>query len=138
MSRYVSDSLANEVFARANGRCEYCLIAIEDTYFGGEIDHIISIKHGGKSKIENLALSCQPCNRGKGTDLGSIVAEDGRLARFFNPRTDDWGEHFHVSGTGEIEALSDEGQATAKILGFNNPERLLERQGLIELGRYVV
>ena len=45
MSRYISDNLRSEVELRANGFCEYCRIAIEDTYFGGEIDHIISLKH---------------------------------------------------------------------------------------------
>ncbi len=53
MSRYVSESLRTKVENRANGICEYCLITIEDTYFGGEIDHIISLKHRGQTKFEN-------------------------------------------------------------------------------------
>lgn len=69
MSRYVSNSLAGEINSRADGRCEYCRISIEDTYLGGEIDHIRSLKHGGETHAENLALACQPCNRNKGTDL---------------------------------------------------------------------
>lgn len=58
MSRYISESLREEVELRADGRCEYCRIRIEDTYFGGEIDHIISIKHRGETLSENLALAC--------------------------------------------------------------------------------
>lgn len=66
MSRYISEQLRQTVIARADGLCEYCLIAIDDTYFGGEVDHIISVKDGGQSISENLALTCQPCNRNKG------------------------------------------------------------------------
>ena len=36
MSRYISEKLKNLVEKRAAGICEYCLISIADTYFGGE------------------------------------------------------------------------------------------------------
>ena len=75
MSRYISEKLKNLVEKRAAGICEYCLISIADTYFGGEIEHIISIKHGGKTEAENLALACQPCNRNKGSDLERLQIE---------------------------------------------------------------
>lgn len=136
MSRYVSDNLRNEVELRAKSVCEYCRIRIEDTYFGGEIDHIISLKHRGETVSENLALACQPCNRNKGSDLGSISDASNQLIRFFNPRTDIWNEHFHISSDGEIEPLTEIGEVTASIFGFNEPERIAERQGLIELGTY--
>lgn len=136
MSRYISDSLREEVELRAEGRCEYCRIRIEDTYFGGEIDHIISIKHRGENVSENLALACQPCNRNKGSDLGSISRTSNTLVRFFNPRTDIWSEHFHVNESAEIEFLTEIGEVTILILGFNEEERVDERKGLIELGRY--
>src|SRR5688500_14538742 len=106
MSRYISDNLRDEVELRADGFCEYCRIAIEDTYFGGEIDHIISIKHRGQSVSENLALACQPCNRNKGSDLGSIPVNSDKLVQFFNPRNDVWNEHFQINTDGEIETLT--------------------------------
>ncbi len=65
MNRYISDSLSKQVLVRSNGICDYCRISIEDTFFGGEIDHIRSLKHGGETELNNLALSCQPCNRAK-------------------------------------------------------------------------
>jgi 5-methylcytosine-specific restriction endonuclease McrA len=34
------------------------LIAEEDTFFGREVEHIISLKHGGSSDLENLAYAC--------------------------------------------------------------------------------
>lgn len=136
MSRYISDILREEVESRAGGRCEYCRIRIEDTYFGGEIDHIRSIKHRGETVSENLALACQPCNRNKGSDLGSISETTNTLVRFFSPRSDIWSEHFRVNENVEIESLTEIGEVTVLIFGFNEPERVDERKGLIELGLY--
>ncbi|MBA3695118.1 MAG: HNH endonuclease [Acidobacteria bacterium] len=127
-----------QVELRAAGVCEYCRIAIEDTYFGGEIDHITSLKHRGLTEFENLALACQPCNRNKGSDLGSLSESSKILVRFFNPRTDEWCEHFRLNPNGEIEFLTEIGEVTAIILGFNNQERIAERKGLIEIGNYQI
>ena len=136
MNRRISENLRTAVELRAEGMCEYCRIAIEDTYLGGEIDHIRSLKHRGKTEFENLALACQPCNRNKGSDLGSISESSKVLVRFFNPRTDVWNEHFRVNKNAEIETLTEIGEVTALIFRFNDWERISERQGLIEIGRY--
>jgi len=138
MSRRINGRLRAEVEFRAGGLCEYCKIAIEDTYFGGEIDHIISLKHRGKTISENLALACQTCNRNKGSDIGSIHETTGVLVRFFNPRTDSWNEHFRIGSDAEILPLTEIGGVTAFIFGFNEPERIAERRGLIEIGHYQV
>ena len=136
MSRYISENLRSEVELRADGKCEYCKIAIEDTYFGGEVDHIISFKHRGQTNSSNLALACQPCNRNKGSDLGSIPIASSELVRFYNPRTDIWHQHFQVNVNGEIISLTEVGEVTVFILGFSEPERVAERLGLIEIGHY--
>lgn len=120
---------------RAAYLCEYCLIHEEDTYFGCQVDHIISEKHGGLTESQNLALACTVCNRTKGSDIGSLVWETGRFVRFFNPRTDKWSEHFRLQGV-EIVPITEIGIATNNILKFNDSERLMERQELAELGRY--
>jgi HNH endonuclease len=134
MSRYVGDNLRKKVEKRAKYVCEYCLIPIEETFFGGEIEHIISLKHEGKSISENLALACQPCNRNKGSDLGSISKSTGILTRFYNPRTDIWKNHFSIDNQSFIISLTEIGEVTIKILKFNDFERVSERKGLIELG----
>ena len=135
MSSYVSTALRRLVAGRAEDLCEYCLLHEEDTFFGCEVDHIISEKHGGPTVAENLAYACAFCNRAKGSDVGSIVWHTGIFRRFFNPRTDRWAEHFALDGV-TILALSDIGEVTARILDFNNPDRLLERQAVHTLGRY--
>lgn len=138
MSRYVSDELAKLVIERAANKCEYCRISTEDTYLGGEIDHIRSIKHNGKTILDNLAFACQPCNRNKGSDLGSISEISNELVRFYNPRIDIWTEHFKANDNGEIEALTEIGEVTAAIFGLNDLERVAERKGLIEIRHYTI
>jgi hypothetical protein len=60
---------------------------------------------------------------------------DHRLVRFYNPRVDLWAEHFALDGS-SIQARSDIGDVTVRILGFNLPERLKERDLLREIGRF--
>ena len=132
---YVSAALRRRIITRANYLCEYCLIHEDDTYFGCQVDHIISEKHGGATEAKNLANACSVCNRNKGSDIGSILWETGEFIRFFNPRTDRWADHFKLDGI-EIIPLTDIGTVTAQILDFNDVERLLERQELQDLGRY--
>lgn len=135
---YVSADLRRLVASRASGACEYCLLAEEDTFFGCEVDHIISEKHGGSTTEENLAYSCLACNRSKGSDISSLIPGTSDLIRFFNPRSDCWSDHFQIDAEDRITIvpLTPIGEATARILGLNQADRLLERQALWEVGRY--
>ena len=132
---YVSVALRQLVRIRARSLCEYCLIREEDTYFGCQVDHIISEKHGGATQESNLAYACSYCNRNKGSDIGSIVWETQRFCRFFNPRVDQWMGHFRLDGI-RIVALTPIGEVTARILDFNHVDRLIERAELAALGEY--
>ena len=98
-------------------------------------DHIISIKHGGPTNIENLAYSCSACNQNKGTDLGTYLPNGKKLIRFFNPRKDKWNQHFEIY-EGEIVAKTKIGEASAKIFQFNVVDRVILRKLLMEMGRY--
>lgn len=137
---YISVELRRLVIARADRLCEYCLLHEDDSYFGCQVDHIISEKHGGLTEADNLAFACASCNRSKGSDVGSIVMplSSGIFSRFFNPRKDLWHEHFRLDDSDGISIipLSSIGEVTARILGFNNTERLLERQALCDINRY--
>lgn len=123
---YISAELRRLVRARANAHCEYCGIAETDTWFGCEVDHIISEKHGGLTEPENLALACVTCNRAKGSDIASVT-EEGALVGLFHPRRDVWMEHFVREGQ-RIIGRSAVGQATVRLLKLNAPERLAERE----------
>ena len=135
MTQYISQDLRRQVMERANFICEYCLLHDDESHFGCEVDHIISLKHDGPTDLENLAYACLRCNRHKGTDLGSINWQTRQLVRFFNPRIDRWSEHLELRGA-EIFSLTEIGEATARIFGFNSPRRLKERSLLMKVGLY--
>ncbi len=75
------------------------------------------------------------CNQAKGSDVGSIHWETNTFVRFFNPRADVWADHFELSGS-RLDGRTPIGIVTARILGFNTGERILERKTLQDLGRY--
>lgn len=135
MSNYVSAEIRLTVAEQAGNICEYCLVAEQDSYYRHQIEHIISLKHGGPSEPENLALSCVFCNRNKGSDIASVTADSNKLVRFYNPRTDIWSEHFRLNGV-IITPLTEIGDVTARILQLNNEERMTERQVLAKARRY--
>lgn len=134
MARWISAELRQTIAHRANLLCEYCLIAEADTFYGCEVDHIISLKHGGSSEPENLAYACALCNRAKGSDVGS-VSSSSEFTRFFNPRRDRWAEHFRLDQA-TINPLTNIGEVTARIFGFNDSARLHEREEMIRFGKY--
>jgi hypothetical protein len=136
MSRpYISEELRRLVATRADYLCEYCLIHKDDTFLGCEVDHIISLKHGGTNEEDNLAHACAFCNRQKGSDIGSVLLPSREFIRFFDPRRDRWMEHFRLDEL-MITPLTGIGEVTARILGFNSDDRILERQTLMAVGRY--
>ena len=135
MTSYIPADLRQMVHERADERCEYCLYPQDASFLVFEVEHIVAEKHGGATTADNLALSCPYCNRFKGTDLGSLDPETGQLTSFFNPRTQCWADHFRLDGA-LILALSSEGRVTVAILQLNHPDRVLERQRLIQVGKY--
>ena len=71
MSDHIPTSLRQQIYERAGGQCEYCLMPEVAVLMSLEVDHIIARKHGGKIVADNLALSCSLCNKHKGSDLTS-------------------------------------------------------------------
>ena len=132
---YVPSIVRQQVIQRADNRCEYCLTPHSASLFTFEMEHIRSEKHGGLSELDNLALACPFCNRAKGSDLGSFDSVTGTLVLFYNPRLQDWFDHFALSGA-EIVPLTAEGRVTVANLQFNQLERLTERRYLIAAGYY--
>ena len=83
---HIPASLRRFVIERAQGCCEYCLLPDADAEYPHEIDHVIAVKHGGKTVGDNLALACLKCNRNKGSDVSAIDPIDELLVPLFNPR----------------------------------------------------
>ncbi len=121
MSR-VPARIAEDVRRRAKHCCEYCQLPAMAFEQALEVEHIIPVKHGGKSVLENLALACKRCNLHKGTNL-SGMNDDGRcLVRLFHPRMDVWSDHF-VLRNGLILGKTDVGSTTVRVLALNVEEQ---------------
>jgi hypothetical protein len=135
MTDYVPAAIRRQVYARAQGKCEYCLLPQATVAHPHESDHIVPVQHGGETTAENLALACMRCNRHKGPNVGSYDPAGGQLVAFFNPRTQMWREHFGLDG-GQIVPLTAAGRVTVKILQLNDPRRVAEREALIKIGLY--
>jgi hypothetical protein len=126
---YISDALRRQVENRANRCCEYCLLPADLSFYPHEVDHVIALKHDGVTTADNLAYACWRCNRYKGTDLGSFEPTTGEFSFLFNPRTQQWSDHFRLQNA-QIEGLTPEGRTTVHLLRLNNNERIAERRRL--------
>jgi hypothetical protein len=115
--------------------CEHCLVHEDDTFWGCQVDHIISRKHDGATEPDNLASACAPCNQAKGSDLRTRVGKPPRLIPLFHPRIDRRRQSFQLAGV-RINPASLAGEATVKRLQLNQDHRLRERTSLAEIGRY--
>ena len=91
-------SLRDQVWQRAKGRCEYCLLPQTSTMLPHEIDHIVAQKHRGQTSPENLCLACAQCNASKGPNIAGYDPVTGEMTSLFNPRTHIWTEQFRWNG----------------------------------------
>lgn len=123
------------VAERAAFRCKYCRIAESDSNYAYHLEHIISRQHGGSDEADNLAYSCSICNWKKGSNIATILEKGGSFVPLFNPRTDDWFDHFAVEN-GVIIAKTPIGAATAKLLDLNFLDKIIERRELTIAGRW--
>lgn len=130
-SYYISEEIRSKVAARAQFKCEYCLISERYAYFRFHVDHIISKKHGGLNALNNYALSCPQCNLNKGTDIATLLEEVDYPVPFFNPRKENWSDHFKIEISGVITPLSLTGKATIKIFKINQTDSVMERKLLL-------
>ena len=73
MPRWISAELRKAIAERARFLCEYCLIVETDTFYGCQVDHIISLNHNGSSEIDNLAYACALCKSDDPTGNDSLL-----------------------------------------------------------------
>lgn len=135
MSTPISKEIRSIVKERANGKCEYCGIHEAYSFLPFQIDHIIAQKHGGSHDLTNLAYSCPHCNQHKGSDISTYLTDKQIIIRLYNPRIDKWDNHFFIE-LGAILSETDMGKGTVSLLKFNQAERLMTRQILLEEGLY--
>lgn len=113
MDRKSLEAFRLPVANRANHCCEYCRFPEKYALASFHLDHIISVKHGGASTLDNLAYTCSICNWNKGSDIATITSE-GVAVRLYHPREQTWAEHFKLKWA-KISPLTEVGAATIRF-----------------------
>src|SRR5204863_7670295 len=99
-SVYIPADIQRRVREAARNRCGYCLSPQHLVMARLQIEHIIPRAKGGTSAESNLWLSCPLCNNYKG-DLTRVPdPETGEEVPLFNPRLQQWSEHFAWTADG--------------------------------------
>ncbi len=128
-SAYIPVDLRRRVAEQARYRCGYCLTQEAVIGIPMEFEHLHPRSRGGPTTEDNLWLACSLCNDHKGKRLLAIDPETGVLARLFNPRRQDWHEHFRwAEGGARIDGKTEVGRATVAALHLNRQGRVFARQ----------
>ncbi|WGV24265.1 HNH endonuclease [Halotia branconii] len=117
------------VTKRAQGCCEYCKSQASFAIQAFSIEHITPISRGGKTTLDNLALSCQGCNNHKYNKIEAKDLVSGNIVSLYHPRQQLWNEHFAWNDTFTLViGLTPIGRATVEVLQLN-------REGIVNLRR---
>jgi hypothetical protein len=133
---YVPVELARRVWEAARNRCGYCLCPRHLFYGRLQIEHLIPRSRGGKTEEENLWLSCGFCNNYKGDRTTCVDPSSGETVPLFNPRTQQWHEHFRWSEDGlRVIGLTPVGRATVSLLHLaDDPDAITVRSYWVLVG----
>ena len=116
----VPELLRAEVEQRAGGRCEYCRLSQVSQEARFHIDHILPVKLGGSTTLENLCLACVSCSLRKGAKTHAIDPDSVANVPLFHPRQHEWPAHFRWRDV-DLCGLTPIGRATVATLRLNRP-----------------
>lgn len=133
--RHIPARLRQAVIRRAGKRCEYCQLAQAGQEATFHIDHVIPVASGGKTTADNLALACVSCSLRKSARKTAIDPESKEQVRLYNPRKEQWHEHFRWDGVVMI-GLTATGRATVEALNMNRRIILAIRREEMLVGRH--
>lgn len=121
----------------AKNRCGYCLLPQEILMGKLEIEHILSLAEGGTDDEENLWLACRDCNSYKSYKISGFDEVTKQDVRLFNPRFQDWNEHFEFSRNYTvISGKTPCGRATVSALRMNEEQAIKARNLWVKVGWY--
>ena len=103
--------------------------------FPPHVDHVIAVKHGGRTDLRNLAFTCAHCNGHKGSDIASLDPVTDTLVPLYNPRRDKWDDHSRWDGP-LLVGKSPTARATVRVLAINAGRRIAVRTQLMAEGAY--
>ena len=91
MSEHSWEATKQYVHERAQECCEYCRTCEANI---GQTMHVEHIDPNGNDDPENLCLACPNCNFSKAVAVTAIDALTGETVSLYNPRHQQWSEHF--------------------------------------------
>jgi 5-methylcytosine-specific restriction endonuclease McrA len=122
---------------RAGNRCEYCRAPQPASGVRYHLEHIVPRALGGSDDLENLALACPTCNYYKASDIEGFDKETLTDARIFNPRIDDWSEHFDFHRDSlELTGKTPIARVTIEQLRLNQHMHIEARAHWVQLDLY--
>jgi 5-methylcytosine-specific restriction endonuclease McrA len=117
MSELSWQTIVEKVHERALYCCEYCQTAQRAM---GQAMHIEHIVPGSGDNLDGLCLACPSCNLSKAKATSAIDPETGDETPLFNPRKQEWNEHFEWIENGTVvQGLTTVGRATVNRLKMN-------------------
>ncbi|MFZ1709604.1 MAG: HNH endonuclease, partial [Anaerolineae bacterium] len=81
----LSEALRQQIFVRADHRCEYCHSSRRVMGMSLVVDHVVPKMLGGGDNAENLCAACYRCNEFKGSKTHNLDPETGEAVPLFNP-----------------------------------------------------
>lgn len=136
MSQHISVPLIRKVRERARHRCEFCLLPQETQEAIFHVDHIVPRAADGATIESNLALACVSCSLHKSARIVGVDPRTEKLARIFDPRNDQWHEHFAFTKAWRIRGRTPVGRATVEALHMNRKTIVLIRRELALRGHF--
>ena len=131
----ILESVRARVREAAGHACGYCQSPQHLVMGKLEIEHIVPRARGGSDEESNLWLSCSLCNRYKGAQTESRDPETNEIVRLYNPRTDDWHQHFAwLSGGVKVTGRTPIGRASVLALNINNEVAVAVRRNWVLAG----
>jgi HNH endonuclease len=117
----ISITIRQRIRQRADFLCEYCHSSEEASTSLFTLDHLIPQSLGGTDSEDNLALACHRCNGRRYNFTTGIDPETQAITPLFNPRVDQWREHFIWSKDGyKILGTTSIGRSTLDRLDMND------------------
>ena len=132
---HIPEAVRDRIRQQAGHRCGYCQSRQELVPVIFEVEHIRPLARDGTDDEDNLWLSCRTCNLHKSDQIEAADPLTGEMILLFNPRHQNWAEHFRWSGAGtEVIGKTAIGRATVVALQLNNPIMLTTRRMWIQAG----
>jgi hypothetical protein len=129
----INERIRQLVRKRAKYLCEYCHSPERSSSDMFTIDHLLPQSLGGSDDPENLALACRRCNERYYNFTTGIDPETQEEIPLFNPRQQQWVEHFIWTADGlKIIGTTPTGGATCNRLDLNDE---FHNQGFIQDSR---